>query len=275
LLEHKWFIQCLCNLVEKKIFVYTLPYVFDEFNFAPPIRAKSTCPSEHSQWSYDRVRLLNYKPNFYASSSVSVIQFFKLHHIIISLPINNHFQSMVPTLQHLTTLKISTINNNQNCLSQLQLLLDQAAHLRLLTISDWPFNNIEMVPFELKSTSVCELNLRSESVTNARCYNLNESIQLTGSLLFMQCKRLIINVVNQECIYELVLRMNRLQALQVCSREPNSHESLEAENGDFTKWLKKRLQSTTILISSFIRYTLVDRGYIREQKREIYLFIER
>jgi hypothetical protein len=272
LLEHKWFIQCLWEFVGKKIFVYTLPYVFDEFNFAVPIHAKSTCPPEHSQWSYDDVRFLNYKPNFYVSSFMPVIQFFKLQHIVISLPISNHFQSMVPTLQHLTTLEISTITNDQNCLSRLQFLLDQASHLRLLTICDLPLNNIKMVPFQLKSLSVCELNLRSESVTNARCYNRNECIQLTGSLLFMQCKRLIINVVNQECIYELVLRMNRLQALQVCCQEENSHQSLEAENGDFTKWLKKRLQSTTILISSFIRHILPDRG---EKKREIHIFIER
>jgi hypothetical protein len=272
LLEHKWFIQCLWEFIGKKIFVYTLPYVFDEFNFDVPIHAKSTCPSEHSQWSYDAVRLLNYKPYFDVSSFMSVIQFFKLQHIIISLPISNHFQSMVPKLQHLTTLKISTISNDQNCLSQLQFLLDQASHLRLLTICDWPLNNIEMVPFELKSASVCELNLRSDSVTSTRYYNLNECIQLTGSLLFMQCKRLTINVVNQECIYELVLRMNRLQALHVFCQENNSHESLEAENDDFTKWLKKRLPSTTILISSFIRCILVDRG---KNKRDIHLLIER
>ncbi|CAF4342690.1 unnamed protein product [Rotaria sp. Silwood2] len=75
----------------------------------------------------------------------------------INLPINNQFWSMVSSLKRLYSLRISSYTDS--FYSQLQLLLDQAVHLHILTVRQDALLPFQSSLFKLTSTTIRKLHL--------------------------------------------------------------------------------------------------------------------
>ena len=98
---------------------------------------------------YDYVHsLINFKRKISFHSSLVFQNIRNLH---IDLPFNEHFWSIVPTINQLISLKIERFNNNKACL-QLQTLLDQSPNLYSLKFKS-PYFSPKLL-FQLKNITI-------------------------------------------------------------------------------------------------------------------------
>ncbi|CAF3253784.1 unnamed protein product [Rotaria sp. Silwood2] len=106
--EHRWFVRCQWypQSTDAYISLYTLPFVFDEFNdLCEPIEFASTCQDDRDYCSYDCVRFMKIG-NEIQNFSLPPIRFPGLTYLEINLPMHTDIWSMIPTLDHLTSLTV-------------------------------------------------------------------------------------------------------------------------------------------------------------------------
>lgn len=89
--KHQWFIRCDWNPNNGTVFLYSLPYAFDNFFCQYPILSKSTCPHIQQQYSYNNVHRLTYKANLSECWTLSDYQFMKIRELSVYFPINEYF----------------------------------------------------------------------------------------------------------------------------------------------------------------------------------------
>jgi hypothetical protein len=143
--QHKWFIRCYWNVEDedRNIYLHTLPYKFKHFsidvNDNDEFMFESTCSQDDHYLLYNSVRTLDYCYTISQDMILSRIQFQNIRYLALTLPYNEHFQSIVPQLENLVSLQIKMVTwcHNENNLLQLQSLLDQAPRLYYLKFHSW------------------------------------------------------------------------------------------------------------------------------------------
>ena len=128
---------------------------------------QSTDPHDTQQDSYNNIVVV-YNETFFDQPISSSIRLPNIDYLCTKLPINDQFWSIVPSLNELYSLTVSShVDTFQ---SQLQTLLDRAPHLRSLTVN--------------QNASVRELDL-----SGCEHYlNENECRTLNYSSLGVQCE---------------------------------------------------------------------------------------
>ncbi|CAF2746096.1 unnamed protein product [Rotaria sp. Silwood2] len=232
-------VRCDWNPHSNNIFLYSLPYAFDNFYFQSPIVSKSSCHDDNQQWSYNYVRRLTCKANLSEWLTLSHIQFNKIRELCVYLPINEYFWSIIPRLERLTLLDVLSNDDNENCDIQLQTLLDRVPHLFLLRLRNWSSMITQILPVRKNTLSISQLDLMWY-----KSYNYDECFILGRLLLDIQCKMLSIYVTDRTCILELVNTMTNLQALNIRCQEDQSKNSLISMEDELIKWLEQYLPSS-------------------------------
>ncbi|CAF1074328.1 unnamed protein product [Rotaria sp. Silwood1] len=133
--EHHWFVGCDRDLSFGRTLFYTIPYSFKDFTFSNTTISKWTRSQTNNRWFYNGMRSLTYEflNDEYPSHQ---ILFLNIQHLLIVLPIDEHFWSSVLKFDELISLTIIFTFPNEDCGIQLQSLLDRAYHLSKLHI-DW------------------------------------------------------------------------------------------------------------------------------------------
>ncbi|UJR14301.1 hypothetical protein I4U23_001291 [Adineta vaga] len=252
--EHQWFVRCHWYASDEQyrldfIDLFTLPYIFKEFlSYTGCILAKSTSSSDEMFWSYDHVNQLCYGSSHFTSSIMSRVRFSNIEHLSLSLPYNEQFLIVIPKLDRLISLFISIKNHKklQNIPTQLQLLLNRAIHLTMLSFGSWCSTNLESLLMEMSSKTVRKLNFQGYICgKNCRCFDDQQCLQLIQSPLGLQCETLLIKVKTRMCILILVNQMKNLQALNVrCEDDRLTREndlSTSSTQDELIEWLRECL----------------------------------
>ena len=237
--KHQWFIQCHWILTDTSsvVYVYTLPYAFQNFLYTGNGQLQSTYPDKNQNWSFDSIRNLyyGYVPSQYLPSSC--IRLNNIRYLDLTIPFDDSFWSIVSRLDRLKSLNIvlNSEMNSKEIQLKLQILIDQSINLHSLAFFSWSNQNI--FPFEIKNSSIRQLDLRSPNLV----YNYEQCKQLSRSSIGKQCQVLLINVEQRINIIYLVKHMKKLRALIVkCSMQFQTSERDE----NLTQWLKQLLPST-------------------------------
>jgi hypothetical protein len=138
--KHQWFVRCHwpTRSNDGSFLLYILPQIFEEFDMnTTSIFYKSTCPDDKN-WSYHHVHSLTYKSLSSIDLSLPHIRFCKIRHLSVTLPLDEHFWNIVPALDQLTSLCVSS--SNDDAPYYLQALIDRIPCLRSFQIQSWPFS---------------------------------------------------------------------------------------------------------------------------------------
>ncbi|CAF1438215.1 unnamed protein product, partial [Rotaria sordida] len=243
--EHQWFVRCLIQT--NTIVFYTLSKPFHYCEDELPRSLISTLPHDDHQDFYNNITNIN-NGTFFDQSILPHIRLTNINYLCIKLSINDQFWSVVPTLNRLRSLAVSS--HVDTCHSQLQNLLDRAPNLHHLCIHHDTTVPIQMSLFRYTNTPVRQLNLTDYN----RYFNEEECIKLSHSPLGIQCEVLSIMVTNRESIIYLIKNMMNLRSLQIqCEDEKNCEDLVEIEKNDescdeklenkdeLIEWLKDRL----------------------------------
>ncbi|CAF0863800.1 unnamed protein product [Rotaria sordida] len=249
--EHQWFIRCLIQ--NNTIVFYTLSKLFHYCEDELPRSLISTLPHDDYQNFYNNITNI-YNKTFFDQSILSHIRLTNISYLCIKLPINDQFWFVVPTLNRLKSLAVSS--HVDTYYSQLQDLLDRAPNLYYLCIHHDASLPIQMSLFKYTNTSVRQLNLTDYN----RYFNEEECIKLSHSPLGMQCEVLSIMVTNRESIIYMIKNMMNLRSVQIqCEDEKNCENLVEIEKNDgscdeklenkdeLIEWLKDRLSITYLI----------------------------
>ncbi|CAF1445684.1 unnamed protein product [Rotaria sp. Silwood1] len=250
--EHRWFVRCDSCPTRGWIFIYTLPYAFDDFSVYGRLLSKSTCPQEKNLQTYDCVRELTYDVEPSTCSQLSDIQFNKPEKMRIRLPVDDYFWSIVPTFDHLTSLQVQASDINEECTKQFQLLLSRASHLSSLSI--WIFfNSGHAVDLLLgtKHVSIKRIDLGelSDGFDEEQC------MRLSRSPFAMQCEELRIHVTHRSSICYLVKMMPNLRSLYVYCQYDQPEETFS--KNELVDWLREQLLGVRPLIEISRSYNTV------------------
>ncbi|CAF1663799.1 unnamed protein product [Adineta ricciae] len=104
--------------------------------------------------------------------------------------------------------------DEMNCLNLLKGVLERNNCLTSLHFHGWPSAILNFSQCDIKSVSIFELNLRSSAGFDFY-YTAQQCDQLSCSTLGMQCRILTIGVKDRTCVYDLIMKMNSLQILNV------------------------------------------------------------
>jgi len=245
IIKHQWFVQCNWILTDTSsiVYVYTLPYAFQNFLYIGNGQLKSTCLDENHNWSFNRIHNLYYSYVPSQNLTLSNIQLDNIRHLDLTIPFDDSFWSMISTFDRLNSLNIvlhGDMNSNDIHL-KLQELVDRSSHLFSLAFFSWSVQNI--FPFQIKNSSIRQLDLRGPNTV----YDYIQCIDLSRSLIGKQCQVLLINVEQQTNIIDLVNNMQNLRALIV--KCPKKVQTLK-EDENLIKWLEERLPSTCAISKS-------------------------
>jgi hypothetical protein len=248
--KHQWYVRCdwYRNDTRYNIILYTLPYNFRDYAYYKQMNFRSSCPNDNEFWSYDCVAVLEND----ALETDCIIDFIamplkspNIHHLKIPFPFNNNFLSIIPTLNHLTSLKIVDIRSEDSFYSQLQILLDRAPCLYTLIIYPRLLSSKSLL-HQIISKSVLRLEFIPPYWLVEDFFNSTECSILAKSSLGQQCEILKIGVENRKDILRFVNTMPKLRLLAVsCTYNIEEHlRSKLAIGSDLIEWLRKRLPST-------------------------------
>jgi hypothetical protein len=229
--EHKWFVRCFPS--QELIHLHTLSAQFDYDDEMCSNLWRSTYPYDNQE-NFHRNIINIYDDDFFEQSFPSGICLPNIVNIFIGFPINKQFWTIVPNLNRLDFLSISSYEDNFQ--SQLQIILNHAPHLRNLEISQDKSLPLQRSLFKHTTTFVHHLN----SKYSGHYFNVEECITLSHSSLGVQCEVLSVQVKNRQSIIILVQNMINLQALLV-KYEPS------AKRDKVIEWLKDRLPSTCLI----------------------------
>ncbi|CAF1292691.1 unnamed protein product [Rotaria sp. Silwood1] len=213
--EHKWFVRCFIH--DQTIHLETLSKLYSYLEKKLPNWWKSTYPHDDEKKYYSTISSI-YHDTFFHHSIPSYIRLHNINFLCIQLPIPDEFWSVVPSLDKLTSLTVSSYTDTFQ--SQLQTLLDRAQNVHNLQIRQKESLPLQISLFQYTNSSVCQLNLQ-------------DCLRLCHSSFGIQCKVLMIQVKNRQSISILVNNMNHLQALHVeCKDDQYSKQLLSGENVD-------------------------------------------
>ncbi|CAF4129935.1 unnamed protein product, partial [Adineta steineri] len=241
--QHRWFVRCDWdpNDIYPKAILYTLPYAFDSFSYVGGNQSKSTCPNDLDYSFYDHVHTLEHVDNTnYDLNNLTFlpIRCINVRHLKIKFPLHDHFWSLLPRLDRLTSLDVGL--NDDSDYTQLQQLLDQASHLDTLRFCH--MRKFSMKSFNINSKSIQGLEFFQNSEFRFRYFNSEECAILANTAFASQCKFLAIDVKNRRDIIALVNAMPNLQALSILCEDnkKNQHQPIE-ENDSLIQWLHDHL----------------------------------
>lgn len=232
--DRQWYVQCDWPQHTKKIFVlYTLPYCFtDTYVIYQNRWSKTTCPNLHDSNSYDRVTDVFYKGRIDDIASYHTF-YPRIRRLTLKLPFDNHFWTIIPTLDYLSSLKVIGNQENRRSESQLKGILNRAPDLAFLSVDAMLF--LPLAQFPITHPSLCQLELKTSRSRPNRYLSATQCSVLADSLLGRQCKVLTIRVENRAIILDLIDKMYNLRALNFECQDDSS--SLRP-NDELVKWLK-------------------------------------
>ncbi|CAF3310963.1 unnamed protein product [Rotaria sp. Silwood2] len=238
--EHQWFVRCFTQ--NRIIHLNTLSDSFDCYESICNVW-RSTYPLDSQNEFYDNMTSI-YNETFFNRPIPYYIRLANIKSLYIKLPINNQFWSIVPSLNRLRSLTVSSHADAFQC--QLQTLLDQALHLYTLTIRQDTALPLQISLFKYINTSVRRFDLYDCNY----CFNEEECTTLSRSLLGTQCEVLSIRVKNRESIVHLVKNMLNLRTLIVECIDTKCHQRsiLTKNNDDIIQWLKSRLSLKYLIV---------------------------
>lgn len=234
--KYKLSVQCDWNSYSNNIFIYSLPYAFDNFYFQSPLISKST---EHCDNSYNYVHRLTFKTNLSEELAASHIQFNKIQELCIYLPINEYFWSVISNFERLKLLDIISNGENENYDIQLQNLLSRAPHISILRLRNWSSTISQILPIRRITILLSHLDLMWY-----KWYDHEESILLSHLLLDSPFKVLLVDVTNRTCIMELVNTLTNLRALHVRCQNDTFNGDSTSMNDELLEWLQEYLPSS-------------------------------
>ncbi len=242
--EHQWFVRYF--IYGKSVYIKNLSDSFYRCSIKPPDSWKSTCPNDnHLEFYKNMITLSNER--FFEQPLPSDICLPNIGYLCLKLPVPDRFWSIVPSLNTLYSLQVSSHNDTYQ--SQLQDLLDRAPKLSRLYISPDASLPLQMSLFKYTNPSVRQLNLRNY---NHR-FNKEECLTLIQSPFGVQCEVLSILVKTRECIIVLVKHMVNLRALHVeCEDDKLTenfyefHRAKISNKDEVVQWLKHHLPSTCL-----------------------------
>jgi hypothetical protein len=144
--EHQWFVRCDWDRCQEdhcsnQIYLYTLPCTFNSYYFHDSIiKTKSTCPDNNIYPSYNQVHILDYGIAPSENRVLPQFTFSNIHDLILSLPVDDNFWSIMPQFDHLKSLKMIPHDTDQydfDSQFQLQTILDRAPRLYSLGFDAW------------------------------------------------------------------------------------------------------------------------------------------
>jgi hypothetical protein len=224
LIDHQWSIRCHWALENNQIwtYIYTLPYTFFFYSYvlkSSNVHIKSTCPNENGYCSYNCIITLKQSQLMSLNGLfISNIYFDNIQHLEVSFPFPDQFLSVIPRLDQLISLNISSNSDiDANIfLSQLQILIDRAPRLYFLTIAHWDSSIIQDLLLHINSKSIRRLDFQSyHYLKRDRCFNNEQCAAFIRSPLAKQCEVLQIVIDNRSNIDYLINEMDNLEALKV------------------------------------------------------------
>ncbi|CAF3603081.1 unnamed protein product [Rotaria sp. Silwood1] len=244
--KYQLFVQCDWNSHSNNIFLYSLPYAFDNFYFQSPMLSKSTYHYDNQQWSYNNVHRLTYKTGLSEWLTLSHIQFNKIRELCVYLPIDEYFWSIIPKLERLILLDVLSNGENENYDIQLQTLLDRAPHVSILRLRNWSSTISKILPIRKTNLSLLQLDLMWY-----KWYDHEECAMLSQLLLDIQCNVLLIDVTNRKCILELVHTISNLRALNVRCQDDKLDSSTTLIDDELINWLQQYLPSSSTITRDY------------------------
>jgi hypothetical protein len=250
--EHQWYMGCLWNSFNdnRQICLYSLPFYFQNSinnDSQSDYQTKSTYLS-NIKYSYDHIRSLHYESALFKNTEFSNVIFNRIESLVLTLPFDNLFFSIIPNFDHLLSLGLYLSNNYP---FQLQFLLDKTPRLVELEFLSW--STKEMPPFNVTSTSIRRLNLLGRDEFRYRHrFDRQQCITLSKSSLAIQCQVLRIEVESPLGIIELVPNLINLRTLHVYYQNDS-----RGHRPEFLEWLKRCLPSTLTVIRKSYGYFII------------------
>jgi hypothetical protein len=139
--KHQWYVRCHSTSQNNggSFLLYTLPYTFEKFDMnQTSIFYKSTCPHDKNNGLYHQVHSLIYNSLLTTDLNLLHIRFCRIQHLSVTLPLDEQFWNIIPTLDQVTSLQVSGFD--EDAPYHLQALLNRISHLRSLEIQSWPFS---------------------------------------------------------------------------------------------------------------------------------------
>ncbi|CAF3319427.1 unnamed protein product [Rotaria sp. Silwood2] len=197
------------------------------------------------------VKITSVTPSLFNQSPL--LHFSNIRKLIVELPLDEHFWSIIPKLNRLTSLniKLSTEKINQ---SHLQELFDRTPHLYSLSFN-LNFTSSSKLPlFYNNSLSIRRLNFKeNNSFDQCFFFNNDQCIALSRSSFVKQCEVLSIGVRHRRSILFLINRMIKLRALNVqCQDDQHGSKTLSPKSDDLIRWLQCHLPSTIFIERDFL-----------------------
>jgi len=234
--KHQWFIEYYSNPYNENrlISLYTLPYFFDYFVYQNNMNFKSTCPNNEHHFMYNCVHSLEYDLGISKEISLySPLNFSNIRNLYIDLPFNEHFWSIVPSINQLISLNIERFNNGKARI-QLQTLLDRSPNLYSLNFKS-PYFSPKLL-FELKCITIRRLNLLECN----HWFNKQQCIDLINSSFSKQCEIIFIKIKKRSNILQFIKKLNQLRtSIFQCE-----DDKWETEENHLIEWLYHHLSST-------------------------------
>ncbi|CAF1338382.1 unnamed protein product [Rotaria sordida] len=242
--EHQWFVRLDWPKHANKVFViYTLPYCFNDTYVIYQNRwSKTTCPNVHDYNSYDRVTNVFYKGHI-DNLIVFPVHYPNIRRLTLRLPFDNHFWSIIPTLDRLISLEVIETRENSRSESQLKDLLNRAPRLDFLSVDAMSF--LLLAQSNITHDSLRRIQLKHYRTKTNRYMNVTQCSILADSLLGRQCEVLIIRIENRTIILDLINKMYNLRVLNCECQDDNwTNNSLLCSKDELVEWLRNSLPET-------------------------------
>ncbi|CAF1203919.1 unnamed protein product [Adineta steineri] len=198
--EHHWYVRCDWNPIAGSRtfgYLYTLPYAFRLFTgIAKGLRrSKWTCPDDEKYCLFNRVHNLDCMESVNEQLNIHHAYFPNIHYLQISLPLPDNIWKIIPTFDHLTSLRISIHEKDSE--SDLQVLFDRAPRLYKLIVDNADKSELTGLP-KLKSASVRHLQFDSSLYSSPYYFDDEECTKFAMSSLGQQCEVLQLFVESRE-----------------------------------------------------------------------------
>lgn len=246
--EHRWYVRCFIS--KRTVYLFTVNNTISFKQEIIPRVFLSTCPDDNLQNFCNGITDV-YNASMLIDLIPSRIHFINIKHLTIQIPIDNEFWLIVPNLDKLRTLEISS--TSYDCRSEIHDVFNRAPHLYKLTIVQRHKIPLQMSIFEYIHGSIRELDMLQYSLY----LNEEQCITLCHSSIGSKCEILHIQVDKLESIIYLVSNMNNLRSLTVRYKEPicilqETNNENVLKDDDIVQWLKERLPSNCFISKTTI-----------------------
>mgnify|MGYP001036894548 CR=1 FL=1 len=266
IVKHQLYVACDCIPFHESFhgIIYTLPYNFDQFIRYNTIKSASTYPNPMFNWTFDKVRHVQYL-NPTNDSNILPIEFRKIRHLKVGIPFDGYFLSLIPSLENLYSVEVILGDNFPY--EQLQKLLELAPNvysLKILCSLDF-----KICLNRLKSSSIRRLNFIPKCSSTKGFFNNDECSRLAYSQLAQQCQVLSIRLENRTNILDLLRTMIHLRSLNIqCFDDPMLQQNSSIADDQFLQWLASVLPPTYLISRDKHQYQLSTvKIWIDEQQR--------